>query len=99
MFLRSTLLDFVCMMFCLYRYGFTCYSKVGVSFLSISRKYSKELSHSGINYPHAFLKKRRDIVIASVRLCVRYAVCASVMLSPPKPLDEIQPDLVCELLT
>ena len=23
----------------------------------------------------------------------------SVMLSPPKPLDEIQPNLVCELLT
>ena len=32
-----------------------------------------------------------DIVIASIRL--------SVMLSPPKPLDEIQPNLVCELLT
>ena len=25
--------------------------------------------------------------------------CLSVMLSPPKPLDEIQPNLVCELLT
>ena len=24
--------------------------------------------------------------------------CLSVMLSPPKPLDEIQPNLVCELL-
>ena len=31
------------------------------------------------------------IAIASVRL--------SVTLSPPKPLDEIQPNLVCELLT
>ena len=31
------------------------------------------------------------IVIASVHL--------SVMLSHPKPLDEIQPNLVCELLT
>ena len=42
--------------------------------------------------PHAFFKKcEGDIVIASVRL--------SVMLSPPKPLDEIQPNLVCELLT
>ena len=25
--------------------------------------------------------------------------CLSVMLSPPKPLDEIQQNLVCELLT
>ena len=25
--------------------------------------------------------------------------CLSIMLSPPKPLDEIQPYLVCELLT
>ena len=25
--------------------------------------------------------------------------CLSVMLSPPKPLDEIQPNLVCELLS
>ena len=24
------------------------------------------------------------------------SVCLSVMLSPPKPLDEIQPNLVCE---
>ena len=24
--------------------------------------------------------------------------CLSMMLSPPKPLDEIQPNLVCELL-
>ena len=37
-----------------------------------------------------FLKSEGDIVIASVRL--------SVMLSPPKPLDENQPNLVCELL-
>ena len=27
------------------------------------------------------------------------SVCPSVTLSPPKPLDEIQPNLVCELLT
>ena len=47
------------------------------------------------NYPHAFLKREGDIVIASVRLSVR----PSVMLSPPKPLDEIQPNLVSELLT
>ena len=44
------------------------------------------LSH----YPHAFLKKRRGY-------CNRLRL--SVMLSPPKPLDEIQPNLVCELLT
>ena len=38
-----------------------------------------------------FFTKAKAIVIASVRL--------SVMLSPPKPLDKIQPNLVCELLT
>ena len=38
-----------------------------------------------------FLKSQGDIVIASV--------CPSVMLSPPNPLDGIQPCLVCELLT
>ena len=45
-------------------------------------------------YPHAFLKKRRGYYYR-----LRQAVCPSVMLSPPKPLDEIQPNLVCELLT
>ena len=42
------------------------------------------------NYPHAFLKKRRGY-------CNRLRL--SVTLSTPKPLDEIQPNLVCELLT
>ena len=43
-------------------------------------------------YPLAFLKKSEgDIVIASVRPSVR----SSVMLSPHKPLDEIQPNLMC----
>ena len=42
------------------------------------------------SYPHAFLKKRRGY-------CNRLR--PSVTLSPPKPLDEIQPNLVCELLT
>ena len=35
-------------------------------------------------------------------LCVKNQIpscCLSVMLSPPKPFDEIQPNLVCELLT
>ena len=41
-------------------------------------------------YPHAFLKKRRGYC---------NCLCQSVTLSPPKPLDEIQPNLVCELLT
>ena len=40
------------------------------------------------SYPHACAG---DVVIASVRL--------SVMLSPPKPLDRIQPNLVSGLLT
>ena len=46
------------------------------------------------NYPHAFLKKRRVYCYL-----LRPSVCPSVMLSPPKPLDEIQPNFVIELLT
>ena len=42
-----------------------------------------------------FLKSEWDIVIAPIRP----SVWVSVMLSPPKPLDEIQPNLACELLT
>ena len=41
------------------------------------------------------LKSEGEIAIASVRPYIRL----SVMLSPPKPFDEIQPNLVCELLT
>ena len=49
-------------------------------------------------YPHAFLKKRRGYCNP---LCppIPPSVCLSIMLSPPKPLDEIQPNSVCELLT
>ena len=44
--------------------------------------------------PRFFLKKSEgDIVFASVRPSVRL----SIMQSPPKPLDEIQPNLVREL--
>ena len=53
-------------------------------------------------YPNALKKNKKkkkknegDIVIASVRPFVR----PSVLLSPPKPLGEIQPNLICELLT
>ena len=49
-------------------------------------------------YPHAFLKKRRGYC-NRLRLSVPLSVGLSVMLSPPKPLDKIQPNLVCELLT
>ena len=58
------------------------------------------------SYPHAFLKKRwgycnrlRPSVCPSVRPSVCPSVRPSVTLSPPKPLDEIQPNLVCGLLT
>ena len=46
------------------------------------------------DYPHDFLKKRRGYCNR-----LRQSVRLSVTLSPPKPLDEIQPNLVCELLT
>ena len=45
--------------------------------------------------PTLFRKSVGDIVIASVRL----SVGLSDMLSPPKPLDRIQPNLVSGLLT
>ena len=72
---------------------------------------NKKISVSGIKnlgrlgtyyYPHAFLKKRWGYcnrLRPSVRLSVRLSVRPSVTLSPPKPLDEIQPNLVCVLLT
>ena len=44
-------------------------------------------------YPHAFFKKASGILQSPL------SVRPSVKLSPPKPLDEIQPNLVCELLT
>ena len=47
-----------------------------------------------VNYPHAFLKKRWGYCNR-----LRPSVRPSVTLSPPKPLDEIQPNLVCGLLT
>ena len=45
-------------------------------------------------YPHAFLKKRWGYCSR-----LRLSVHPSVTLSPPKPLDEIQPNLVWELHT
>ena len=45
-------------------------------------------------YPHAFLKKCWGYCNR-----LRPSVRLSVTLSPPKPLDEIQLNLVCELLT
>ena len=41
-------------------------------------------------HPHAFLKKRLGGYCNLLPL--------SVMLSPPKPLDEIEPNLMCELV-
>ena len=51
-----------------------------------------------IFYPHAFFKKRRGYC-NRLRPSLHPSVRLSVTLSPPKPLDEIQPNLVCELLT
>ena len=51
-----------------------------------------------IYYPHSFLKKRRGYC-NRLRPSICPSVRPSVMLSPPKPLDEIHPNLVCELLT
>ena len=45
-------------------------------------------------YPPAFFKKKRQGYCNHLHTSVR----PSVTLSPPKPLDEIQPNLVCELL-
>ena len=48
---------------------------------------------TGYNYPLTFFKKASGILQSppSVRL--------SIKLSPPKLLDEIQPNLVCDLIT
>ena len=44
-----------------------------------------------------FFKKASGILQSPPSVCP--SVHPSVTLSPPKPLDEIQPNLVCELLT
>ena len=61
------------------------------------RKFFRQLKKNmlGIFIPTLFRKSVGDIVIASVRPSVRL----SVMLSPPKPLDRIQPNFVNGLLT
>ena len=53
-------------------------------------KKQREYAVTSYSYSHAFLKKRRGY-------CNRLR--PSVTPSPPKQLDEIQPNLVCELLT
>ena len=53
------------------------------------------LSSKLLLFPRFLKKCEGDIVIASVRPSFRLFI----MLSPPKPLDKIQPNLVCELLT
>ena len=61
--------------------------------LSIYKTCNANFSFS-VYYPTFFKKSEGDIVIVSVRPFFSL----SIMLSP-KPLDEIQPNLVCELLT
>ena len=51
----------------------------------------------GVFIPTFFLKKAKGILLSPPSVCP--SARPSVMLSPPKPLDEIQPNLVCELLT
>ena len=48
-----------------------------------------------------FLEKMWGILLSPPSICqsIRLSVCLSVMLSPPKPLDRIQPNLVSGLLT
>ena len=55
---------------------------------------------SGLLSPH-FLEKASGILLLPLSVCpsVRLSVRLSIMLSPPKPLDRIQPNLVSGLLT
>ena len=46
-----------------------------------------------------FFKKRMGYCYASVRPSIRQSIRLSVMLYPPKPLEEIHPNLMCELFT
>ena len=82
--------------FCFYNqcsiYSWQFYKDHWVNSL-INARFAEEVSWDlakNIFYPHAFLKKRRGYC-NHLRLYV--------MLSHPKPLDEIQTNLVCELLT
>ena len=57
------------------------------------------LHQNAVFIPTLFRKSVGDIVIASVRPSVCPSVRPSYMLSPPKLLDRIQPNLVSGLLT
>ena len=67
---------------------------------AISLKYKSSYQCFVLHLPSLsprFFKKAKGILLSP--LSVRLSVHLSVMLTPPKPLDEIQPNLVCELLT
>ena len=67
-------------------------STPGVKGVSVGKIFAIMLLHamSALIIPTLFLKKRRGY-------CNR--LCPSALLSPPRSLDEIQPNLVCRLLT
>ena len=75
----------------------------GLLRMTLCMRIIKKYSETGYNYPllyypHAFLKKRRGYC-NRLRPSVCLSVRLSFTLSPSKPLDEIQPNLVCVLLT
>ena len=63
--------------------------------ISRSRGWDKEILHGVLPMELPVLSDKR------ARNCnrLRPSVPLSVVLSPPRSLDEIQPNLVCELLT
>ena len=64
------------------------HNSTGITFLKINHLFV---------VPTLFFKKTAKGTLLSPPSSVRLSL--SVMLSPPKPLDEIQPNLVFELLT
>ena len=57
-----------------------------------------ERSFNSSSLSPRFLKKRYGYC-NRLHPSVHLSICPSVTLPPPKPLEEIQPNLVCELLT
>ena len=70
----------------------------GLSFTSVTVLWS--LSKTHLLSPR-FFKKASGILQSRPSICASVcpSVRLSVTLSPPKPFDEIQPNLVCELVT
>ena len=65
---------------------------IGPHRFKIVKVFACMVGNFAIKLSPGFLKKAMGILQSPP------SICPSITLTPPKPLDEIQPNLVCELL-